>query len=239
MVGLFFNIFLPTGAGGDIAKIFYLVKNEEKKLLLGSSVIVDRFIGALTVITMGVIAVFFKKNLDRRIYFSIAGLFIFTCFLFIFLSSRKTASFFYNGIKKILPEKFREKLKILYNVFFKYFSVRKNILLVIGISFILQIFSIFSQYLMAISFYWKSVFPANLNIFFIYIPLIWVATTIPSLGGLGIREFSYVFFFSGSFGKENSFALSLLVLLSILINSFIGAIIFFTLKNTRNKAKKK
>ncbi|MCM8768436.1 MAG: flippase-like domain-containing protein, partial [Candidatus Omnitrophica bacterium] len=39
MVGLFFNIFLPTGAGGDIARIFYLVRGQEKKLLLGSSVL--------------------------------------------------------------------------------------------------------------------------------------------------------------------------------------------------------
>jgi len=105
----------------------------------------------------------------------------------------------------------------------------------IGISFVLQSISIFTQYLMGLSLFHNSFFSPNLKIFFIYVPIIWVATLIPSLGGLGIREFSYVFFFTPYFGKDKSFALSILVLFSVIIQSFIGAIIFFTLNTSKNK----
>ncbi|MCK9267038.1 hypothetical protein M0P98_09280, partial [bacterium] len=68
------------------------------------------------------------------------------------------------------------------------------------------------------------------KIFFTYIPLIWTSTMIPSLGGLGVREFTYVYFFSNYLGKENSGALSILILLGILIQSIIGGIILLFLR---------
>ncbi|HOM27250.1 MAG TPA: lysylphosphatidylglycerol synthase transmembrane domain-containing protein, partial [bacterium] len=58
MIGLFFNNFLPTSAGGDIVKIFYIVKEQEKKFLSGISVLIDRYIGALSIMIMGTISVF-------------------------------------------------------------------------------------------------------------------------------------------------------------------------------------
>ncbi len=228
MIGLFFNNFLPTGAGGDIAKVYYVVRGKERKLSLGSSVVVDRFIGAVSVMTMGIIASFLSEKIEERIKIFILILFLFLLFLLLFLSNRKIASFLYSPVRRVIPLRFRQKLETLYNIFFSYFSKGKILIAAFGVSFLLQIISILSQYLMAISLFWKEDFPLNINLFFIYIPLIWVATLIPSLGGLGIREFSYVFFFSPYMGKDKSFTLSLLVLLTLLLQSIIGAIIFFS-----------
>ena len=235
MIGMFFNIFLPTGAGGDIAKIFYMIKGEEKKFFLGVSVLIDRFIGSFTVMAMATIAIIFTPDLNRKIYILIPSLFFLLSLLFIFFSKRKFASFLYAFFKKFLTQKIKYKVEEIYNVFFKYFSKKKNLLFAIGISFVLQSISIFTQYLMGLSLFHNSFFSPNLKIFFIYVPIIWVATLIPSLGGLGIREFSYVFFFTPYFGKDKSFALSILVLFSVIIQSFIGAIIFFTLNTSKNK----
>lgn len=228
MIGLFFNNFLPTGAGGDIAKVYYVVKERERKLSLGSSVIVDRFIGAVSIITMGMVASFLSENVEEKVRIFLLIIFLFLLFFLFFLSNRKIASFFYSPLRRIVPKRLQEKIQLLYNAFSDYFLKRKFLISALAISFFLQIISIFSQYLMAISILWKEKIHLNINLFFIYIPLIWVATLLPSLGGLGIREFSYVFFFSSYMGKDKSFALSILVLLTIILQSIIGAIIFFT-----------
>lgn len=230
MIGIFFNNFLPTSAGGDIVKIFYVVKDEKNKFLSGISVLIDRYIGALTVMTMGLISIFFYKS-DDKINYLIIGLFLLLLFSFYFFSYRKFASFFYSPFKKIFPEFINEKILQLYNSINFYFTERrKNFYIAILISFLLQILTIFSQYLIGISIVKK-----NLSIlpFFIYIPLIWTSTLIPSIGGLGVREFSYIFLFSNFIGKENSYALSILVLLSIILNGIVGGIIFLTFKGEK------
>ncbi|MCX7917478.1 MAG: flippase-like domain-containing protein [bacterium] len=224
MIGLFFNNFLPTSAGGDIVKIFYIVRDEKKKFLSGISVLIDRYIGALTVMTMGTISIFFYKGIERKIYYSIIIFFILLIFSFYFFSKREFATIFYSPVKKFIPPFLNEKLLNFYNSIHFYFTQnRKNLRIAIFISFLLQILSIFSQYLLSIS-----IIKHNLQIlpFFIFIPLIWTSTLIPSLGGLGIREFTYISLFSDFIGKENAYVLSLLVLTNIILNSLIGGIIF-------------
>lgn len=56
MIGLFFNFFIPGGTGGDMVKIFYLLKetpHQRASALL--SVIVDRVIGLLSLIVLAVV----------------------------------------------------------------------------------------------------------------------------------------------------------------------------------------
>jgi glycosyltransferase 2 family protein len=230
MVGILFNNFLPTGAGGDIAKVFYLIKGEEKKLLLGSSVLIDRFIGALTVITMGAIAVLFTPQITLKIKYLIFILLTFLVFTLIFFSNKRLASIPYSALKRFIPRRLKNNLENIYGVLNKYLATGKYFLLAMGLSFLLQSISIFTNYLMSISLLWKGMNIPGINLFFIYIPLIWTATIIPSLGGLGIREWSYVYFFKDILGREKAFALSILFLLTIVLQSVIGAVIMLFLK---------
>lgn len=227
MIGLFFNNFLPTSAGGDIVKVFYVIKNEEKKFLSGISVLIDRYIGALTVMTMGAISLFFYRK-DHKIENLILIFLFLLIFSFLFFSIRKIAQFFYSPFKKFLPEILNKKLLNLYESIHFYFSENKKLFYIaIFISFFLQIISIFSQYLLAIS-----ILKRKLEImpFFVYIPLIWVSTLLPSIGGLGIREYSCIFLFSDLIGNNNAYALSILVLSGVILNGIIGGIIFLTFK---------
>jgi glycosyltransferase 2 family protein len=235
MVGILFNNFLPTGAGGDIAKVFFLVKGEEKKLLIGSSVLVDRFIGALTVITMGAIATLFTSQVNIQTRWLIYGLLTFLLVLLLFFAKRRVASVPYSLIKKILPDHLRANLENTYGVFNKYLSSGKSFLQAMGVSFLLQSISIFSNYLISLSLLWKQESTPDIGLFYTYIPLIWTATLIPSLGGLGIREFTYVYFFSAYMGEEKAFALSILFLLTILVQSIIGVVILLFLRASSEK----
>ncbi|HNS33091.1 MAG TPA: lysylphosphatidylglycerol synthase transmembrane domain-containing protein [bacterium] len=228
MVGLFFNNFLPTGAGGDIAKAFFLVKGEEKKLLIGSSVLIDRFLGALTVISMGAVSSWMIPGIPSRYRIFLSAALVFLFGIIFFFTNRKAAGILYSGSKKLLPGNFREKLKTFYFTFSSYFSAKKAISAALGVSLLTQIVSIIANCLLSLSLPGNT--GAGLWSFFTYIPLIWTATLIPSLGGLGVREFTYVYFFSPYMGEGNSAALSILVLLGIVIQSVIGGILLLFLK---------
>ena len=64
MIGMFYNLFLPGGTGGDLVKIFYAVREAPKsKSAVFLSVVVDRIAGmfALILVSSGVFLVFFKE----------------------------------------------------------------------------------------------------------------------------------------------------------------------------------
>jgi len=236
MVGIFFNNFLPTGAGGDIAKVFFLVKGEEKKLLVGSSVLVDRFLGAFSIMAMGTLSSWITPGIPLRHKMIISVIMLFLLFVLFFFANKKPAFIFYSGAKKLMPEKATMKLRMIYNVFASYFSAGKALAYALGTSFIVQSLSIFANYLIGLSLAGGQAEGVPLSIFFTYVPLIWASTLIPSLGGLGIREFTYMYFFSAHMGEEKAVALSILILSAIIIQSIIGGIILLFLKIPGRKA---
>lgn len=64
MIGMFYNLFLPGGTGGDLVKIFYAVREAPRsKSAVFLSVVVDRLTGmfALILVSSGVFLVFFKE----------------------------------------------------------------------------------------------------------------------------------------------------------------------------------
>jgi uncharacterized membrane protein YbhN (UPF0104 family) len=56
------------------------------------------------------------------------------------------------------------------------------------------------------------------------VPLVWAVSMLPSLNGLGVREGAFVYFFKGYIGPEKAFAVSLLWLGMIMMNSLIGGV---------------
>jgi glycosyltransferase 2 family protein len=64
MIGMFYNLFLPGGTGGDLVKIFYAVREAPRsKSAVFLSVVVDRIAGmlALILVSLGVFLVFYKE----------------------------------------------------------------------------------------------------------------------------------------------------------------------------------
>jgi len=57
-------------------------------------------------------------------------------------------------------------------------------------------------------------------------PIISAMSLIPSINGLGIREGATVLLFAPLIGKENAFAISILLLAALFIVSIIGGIVY-------------
>lgn len=226
-VGIFFNLFLPTGAGGDLVKIIYVTRGEKEKIALGGSVVMDRLIGSISIITMGFLAINLKPSLaNRPTFFVMGGLFVFLLGIILFLSSVHLGVFTRTLLQKLLPQKILSKLINLYRSFALFSRSHKYFFSSLATSFLLQIITLISQYMIVLSFAGGLHTKISLWPFFIYIPLIWTAMIIPSLGGLGVREFSYKVFFGKILGLEATLALALIVLFFIIVQSLVGGLIF-------------
>ncbi|HCG77555.1 MAG: hypothetical protein COZ37_01055 [bacterium (Candidatus Ratteibacteria) CG_4_10_14_3_um_filter_41_18] len=226
-IGMFFNNFLPTAAGGDLIKGCYLVKgSDSRKIDLGASVLFDRIVGTISIIIMGLIAtLLYYKKLSLQAILFIFLLSIFTLFLILFLRNEKIAKTFSRLLRFHKYKTLDTQSRRIYERFHRYAHSQGMLAKSIGISFITQIFSILMNYLIIISLGGK----VSPFILFVYIPLIWVFSLFPSINGLGIREGAYVYFFKGIIGKETAFALSILVLALIFLNGIIGGIIHLTM----------
>ncbi|MCX5641839.1 MAG: lysylphosphatidylglycerol synthase transmembrane domain-containing protein [Candidatus Omnitrophica bacterium] len=222
-IGMFFNNFLPTGAGGDVVKGYYLLKGQERKLDLGISILMDRLVGILSILTMGFIALLFSPHLPKTAVCLLAVIYISALF-FLLISA-------WPGLGRILGKIFffsawgkpAKSVRHFYYGVHTYLQNPAPLLQALCVSFGGQLLIIGSNYLITLSLR----APVSLSSFFTSIPLIWAFAAIPSLGGLGVRETGYLFFFQGQMGRENAFALALIILSFSLLNSIIGGLIYF------------
>lgn len=216
LVGLFFNLFLPSSVGGDVVKAYYAAKHSPgKKIQATTSIIMDRLMGfvALAILTMTAFAFYSRDNHDTQInkviYLFLAGI---ALMLFFFLSPK--SGDFLRLIGRILPVKIREKLAVLVDALYE-FKLHP------GAMFSAVLISLATQGFFIIVYFWltKSLsVEIPLPTFFIIIPILTVISMAPSLGGLGVREAGVIYLFSKYMPHERALALSLL--LDMLIYGF-------------------
>ena len=225
-LGKFYNQFLPSGYGGDIAKAYLLSRNQTKKIPAFSAVLLDRIIGFSSQLTICfIVAVFaykYIKFLGNTSYIFIVFPLIFIVFLYLFSIRGFVVNFGF--VLNLL--KFRglnDKIKEFY---YTLISFKDNVKMLI-ISFIN---SLFIQSLFYIGYYFLSLslnMDVDVRYFFIFTPIIFIVSVIPvSINGIGIRESGCIFFFTKVGAMANqAFSLSILILTLFLIEGGIGGII--------------
>lgn len=223
LIGLCFNIILPTGTGGDAVKILYITKNQKEKLKAATSVVFDRFIGSSTIVLMAIISLLsYEKNLPVKLKIVLSSLLILVLLIWLVILWEKLAIF----IARIFPYKIRQKLKAFYN-HLRFYSINTKMLTkAVLASFAVQILSVYIQYLCAMLVSPTGNSPVPFFLFFVFIPIIWLSAIVPSLGGLGIREYGYLFFFKSYTGENAAIALAILNLFLIFSQAVLGGLIF-------------
>lgn len=221
-IGYFFNNFLPTAIGGDVAKAYYLSRKTEDKTGSYTSVFVDRALGLVTMIFMAFIALFFvgsaviDKDVRRMIYIITA----LSAAMVAFLANKNLARKFSSLLFLVKP--LEEKLRQAYNAINRYRHRRALMLQTIAISIISQIFFFTSIGILALSI-GSAIVPMQI---LLRMPIISAMSLLPSINGLGIREGSTVLLFGPLIGQENAFAVSILWLAVLFIISIAGGIIY-------------
>ena len=77
MVGSLFNSVLPTGFGGDLLRIYELSQQARDPVMAANSVIVDRYLGIVVLLAMGLAGLpFAAGQIDPRVTWLLIGLFV-------------------------------------------------------------------------------------------------------------------------------------------------------------------
>lgn len=212
MIGMFYNLFLPGGTGGDLVKIFYAVKEAPKsKSAVFLSVVVDRLTGmfALIIVSVGVFAYFHKilMSLPMVRAFLLAVGIIFGGVLFLILLGLIIDRY---HLAKRLPKGMPGYVAILdiARAFSVYARAWKSIVHAVLLSMILNVFIFAAAIFSAFSFVGNPGAAAMASV----IPIVNTISSLPiSLAGIGVREKLFAAMLHSLYGTSENLA----VLISI------------------------
>lgn len=238
LVGLFFNLFIPGGVGGDIVKALELSKDGTiTRSQALSTVLSDRVFGLFAMVTMSFIFLLAdhlnhpNDYVSKLIFLSFvlfAGMTLSLLFLpQIFI---KTSSYLNNRTSPLLL-KIEKLISSLHFTFVTFKNVRLQ-----GKSFLLS----FVSQLLAIYFMFQvvkvlGVEPPSFLLFFSLSCFGFVASAIPIMpGGIGVGQYAfYVMFshFSDELGKATIIAITTLQIFNMFY-ALIGGVIFAFMPKT-------
>ncbi len=208
--GMFFNLMLPTAIGGDVVRGYQISRLTERRDASLASILVERLSGfaALAIIACIAIIPAYAHINDPLIVWLTAGSAAGMVALIASLLSDRLQALFFRLLHGVGLGRFHDAVHRLYEAVQQYWTHRRTLLLVLGLSLILQSLVITIFYLISRA--------LNLSVdvryFFLFIPLISVISMLPiSIAGLGLREGSSVYFFS-KVGMDSAGALSLSLL---------------------------
>lgn len=181
MIGSFFNTFLPGVIGGDAVKGYYLYKETNNGSLTLASVFMDRYIGFVSLMIMGLVAYIAGFNYLKG---SIIEWLLPAIILAFVIGNLVVFGFRFGKRMKRLAE--------FYKYFDKYRNHKTMIAKTLFLSFIVQIINIISIYVITLG------LGQHISIiyFFIFFPIVTTISTLPiSISGIGLRESSFVLLF--------------------------------------------
>ncbi len=192
--GLFFNNFLLGFVGGDLFRVYDIVRHSGNHGAAFSTVFLDRLIGVFVMCLLAFVMLFFTIDFVHigiiviPLFIGLGMLILVSLFFYFKTFAKKFQGF---G-ERILPVSVQMKVREIYNAI-NYFRYHKALLArLILISTATQSLRIMTHYCVALS--------MNIDIawqvYFVLIPVISLVTMIPiSIGGLGVREQSGVVLF--------------------------------------------
>jgi len=226
-VGGFWGLVLPSSVSADIVRGFYLSKATSDLSLTVTSMAADRFISGVSLVVLACLGGWLascRPGLERlrELTFIIA---ILTA-LAVFLLFHKT---FLRWLDRTLVQRFN-KWKITQTLrqwiisCLEYKKYPGLLLLAFFYSIMVQIVRIFIFYVVALGFGLH----APLMYYIVFIPLIMVLIMLPvSFNGIGVREVSFVGFFSlAGMPESDAFMVSFVVSLLTTLTTAVGGIIY-------------
>jgi len=219
-ISIFLQNFLPTTFGQDIVKGALTFKNYPK-IRVASSLIISRICGIFVLLIFANLSlIFIKKSFYNLKNYSLIFILLYTALLFLLFN--KNFQYFLIKLYNRINLKFFKKLKI--EIFFEKINVYKefNVFFVILIlSALLNFILILYNWILFLSFGVN----INLKYFLLYIPIITFITFLPiSIGGLGIRENLYYYFFKSIVNENLIGGCIILFLFNLILFSLPGAI---------------
>lgn len=232
MIGLFFNIFMPGGTGGDVAKIYYLLKETPGKqpaALL--AVMMDRVVGLLAMMLCAGVVIFVRyewlTQTEVTAHLLHGLLFLFAASILSVGGAFVVTSLGWaDKLPKRLP--MRDKVVELSEAYHQYGRAWSSSLAAFLISIPVHIFSFIVPFCVA-----KAFLEASEKVSFLdclaVMPIVNTLSAIPvSIGGTGVREGLFVKLFGDLCGLSESTAtvISLTCFMVLVLWGMLGGIIY-------------
>lgn len=221
-IGYFFNNFLPTAIGGDIAKAYYASKKTSNNVESYAAVATDRLCGLASILIIALVGlIFFGNSLgNKKIVWAVIAMATFIIALIVLLLNKRIEHK-NNPVKSGILNALALKFSKLYNAVNAYKDVPSVLIKSILISLISHAGAILSVYFFILG------LGGNINFIklFLVVPLVWTVSMLPSLNGLGVREGAFVYFLKGDLGADMAFTVSLLWLGVVIALGIIGGVL--------------
>jgi uncharacterized protein (TIRG00374 family) len=232
--GIFFNLFLPSAIGGDVMRSIDLAAHTRKPKEIVSTVILDRLSGSVGLVILILFSLPFGWNLiqDRAVFLSVSIIIVLLSLILLILFNDSV----YSSINRYLTApkagRFRSAIKNLHQEMHGFKHKKVAIITNLFVSVLVQANTPITFYLIALAIGLK----INLIYFFVFIPIIGAITMLPiSIGGLGLRDATTIYFFAkAGVSRDSAFAMSLLNFSFILVYGVIGGLIYvLTIRHRR------
>lgn len=221
-VGSFFNTVLPTGFGGDVVKAAELAQSSGRGGEAAGTVVMDRVLGIVALLAMGMAALLVAGDwVDRRITWGLGLLSVALLASLWLLRQRWLLS----RLSDLIPSRWRAALLAFLRDFYnglRGYSGR-TLLAALAVSVLFNITWVAVNVVLG----WSLGIDATLAQYLVFVPLVSLSLLLPSVGGLGVRELTYVGLF-GLIGvaEEPAFALGILVYAITFVTGLIGGLIY-------------
>ena len=235
LIGMFFNLFAPSTVGGDVSRVYYLAKDEEKErghswatstIPAAVSVFMDRAVGMAVLLWLGAI------GLALFPYYAVPS--AIRSLTFVLSLALVAGGLLVPALRRFLPEDGHPivvKLRLAMRAYHHQWGVIPQAILV---SFAVHLVQAWMHVLMGRA--------LQINVPFsfciILYPLAGTFAALPvSLNGLGLREGAYLFLL-GLIGitAEKGVAFGLLLFLIVVVDSLIGGLLFLLKRNPKPSA---
>lgn len=235
MIGIFFNIVMPGGVGGDLIKGFYFVKqNPQSRASAMTSVLMDRMIGLYAMICMALFAMLshftYIKNEN-----TLWVMFLFVSGLFLIATSGLALLFSSIGVKIFeLPLLAKLPLQEKFLKLFTSFKSYRSHLPTMGYALILSVIAQSLSIVFLFTVGQKSgLLDLPLSVYFFLAPLGFMATAIPiSPAGVGVGQAAFMFLFNVYSGVQTEIGSVVITVMQLInfITGLLGAYFYMTSK---------
>lgn len=224
--GVFFSIFLPSTIGGDVVRTADLAAHTNRAKEVIATVFLDRLSGYMGLVAVIIPALILGAGMieDEAVFISVGAIVALLALILLVLFNKSIYAMIGKYLDTPGAGRIKEAIKGLHHEIHIFRHRKKIMFYNLVLSFLVQIVSPLSVYLIALSLGVK----INILYFFIFMPIIGAIILLPiSIGGLGLRESSFVFYFAKvGVIKQLALAMSLLSFAFVVLYGALGGLIY-------------
>jgi len=234
LVGNFFAMFLPEMVGSDVARMYEVSHERGTNANIVSTVLLDRVIGLVSVILMGLVALVLANHYlsDPTAVALIVGLLAVLLVGWVAFFYRRLMEWVFKRLFSLpLINRFETKIRSLYEALYHLHNQPRLLVITLLLALLVQLAEVTAVIFVARA----SNIEASPVHFFLFMPIIWLVTTLPiTISGLGVREGAFAFFFAEvGVASSEAVALSLLFFSLKVISGMVGGLALFKGSATR------